>query len=81
VRASASEVVRRIPSRSAIVEPDGDDCCIVTTRGPWSRHFLVWMALLDQPMEVLGPPELSAVATAVALRLAKAVDGAPGDQV
>jgi hypothetical protein len=39
------------------------------------------MALLDQPMEVLGPPELSAVATALALRLTNAVDGAVGDQV
>ena len=58
-RAGATEIARRIPSRSASVEPDGEDCCIVTTRGPWSRHFLVWMALLDQPMEVLGPPELT----------------------
>ena len=31
--------------------------CIVVTRGAWSRHFLVWMALLDRPMEVLEPPE------------------------
>jgi predicted DNA-binding transcriptional regulator YafY len=80
VRASASEIVRRIPSRSATVEPDGDDCCIVTTRGPWSRHFLVWMALLDQPMEVLGPPELTTVASTLAVRLTTAVGGAVGDQ-
>ncbi|MGZ4306238.1 MAG: helix-turn-helix transcriptional regulator, partial [Solirubrobacteraceae bacterium] len=81
VRASASEIVRRIPSRSATVEPDGEQCCIVTTRGPWSRHFLVWMALLDQPLEVLGPPELTAVATTLASRLATAVGGEIGDQV
>ena len=81
VRASASEIVRRVPSRSATVEPDGDDCCIVTTRGPWSRHFLVWMALLDQPMEVLGPPELTAVAATLALRLTTATGGAVGNQV
>jgi predicted DNA-binding transcriptional regulator YafY len=81
VRASASEIIRRIPSRSATVEPDGEDCCIVTTRGPWSRHFLVWMALLDQPMEVLGPPELTAVAATVALRLTTAAGSAVGNQV
>jgi predicted DNA-binding transcriptional regulator YafY len=81
VRASASEIVRRIPSRSATVEPDGEDCCIVTTRGPWSRHFLVWMAILDQPMEVLGPPELTAVASTIAVRLTTAAGGAVGDQV
>jgi predicted DNA-binding transcriptional regulator YafY len=81
VRASASEIVRRVPSRSATVEPDGEDCCIVTTRGPWSRHFLVWMALLDRPMEVLGPPELTAVATTLALRLTTAAGSAVGNQV
>jgi predicted DNA-binding transcriptional regulator YafY len=81
VRASASEIVRRIPSRSATVEPDGEDCCIVTTRGPWSRHFLVWMALLDQPMEVLGPPELTAVAATLAVRLTTATGSADGNHV
>jgi hypothetical protein len=48
----------------------------VTTRGPWSRHFLVWMALLDESMEVLGPPELIAAASGLARRLnAAAPDG------
>ena len=42
---------------------------MVSTRGPWSRHFLVWMALLDEPMEVLGPPELAAAARAMVGRL------------
>ena len=53
----------------------------MTTRGPWSRHFLVWMALLDQPMEVLGPPELTAAATSVARRLTTAVGSAGANQV
>ncbi|HUA49939.1 MAG TPA: transcriptional regulator [Solirubrobacteraceae bacterium] len=62
----------RIPSRYAEVEPDGEDACVVTTRGGWSRGFLVWMATLDEPMEVLAPPELLEVARAVAARLAPA---------
>ncbi len=62
VKASAAEIRKRIPGRHAAVDPEGEQSCIVTTLGPWSRHFLVWMALLEQPIEVLGPPELAAVA-------------------
>jgi hypothetical protein len=39
------------------------------------------MAILDQPMEVLGPPELTAVASTIAVRLTTAAGGAVGDQV
>jgi len=73
VHASAAQIAKRVPGRHAAVEPDGEDSCIVTTRGPWSRHFLIWMALLDQPMEVLGPPELAAVAGTLARRLTTTV--------
>ena len=62
----------RIPDRYATVEPDGEDACIVTSTRSWSHEFLVWMALLDLPIEVLGPPELSAAARALATRLAHA---------
>ena len=37
---------------------------MVTTNGAWSRNFLIWMAMLDEPMEVLGPPALVEVANA-----------------
>jgi predicted DNA-binding transcriptional regulator YafY len=66
---SASEARRRIPDRYATVDPDGERACIVTTRGAWSRSFLVWMALLDEPIEVLGPPELAAEARVLVARL------------
>ncbi|MGH2888816.1 MAG: helix-turn-helix transcriptional regulator, partial [Solirubrobacteraceae bacterium] len=56
--APAPRVRARIPSRYAAVEPDGEDACIVTSHGAWSHGFLVWMATLDEPMEVLDPPEL-----------------------
>jgi predicted DNA-binding transcriptional regulator YafY len=72
VRVSASRIAPRVPSRYATVEPDGEDGCVVTTRGAWSRSFLVWMALLDEPMEVLGPPELAALARTLVTRLSAA---------
>jgi hypothetical protein len=66
---SAADVRGRIPARYATVEPDGDHSCIVTTRGAWSRSFLVWMALLDEPMQVLEPPELAEMARVLVSRL------------
>ena len=42
---------------------------MVTTRGPWSQAFLVWMATLDESLEVLKPPELVALAATIAARL------------
>ena len=72
IQASATQIAKRVPSRYATVERDGEDRCIVTTRGPWSRQFLVWMALLDEPIEILGPPELSATAHALTQRLTTA---------
>jgi predicted DNA-binding transcriptional regulator YafY len=70
--APASRIRARVPSRYATVEPDGEDACIVTTRGAWSRNFLIWMAMLDEPMEVLGPPELAEIARGLVARLAAA---------
>jgi predicted DNA-binding transcriptional regulator YafY len=72
IRAGAARMGKRVPSRYATVEPDGEERCIVTTRGAWSREFLVWMALLEEPMEVLSPPELIAAAGALATRLGAA---------
>jgi predicted DNA-binding transcriptional regulator YafY len=68
----ADDARRRIPGRYASVEPDGDRACIVTTYAAWSRSFLVWIAMLDEPMEVLGPPELVEVARTVVARLSAA---------
>jgi predicted DNA-binding transcriptional regulator YafY len=80
IRASATKIAKRVPGRYATVEPDGQASCIVTTRGGWSREFLVWMALLDEPMEVLGPPALIATARALTMRLSAAAgDGHSGD--
>ena len=72
VALAADDAGRRILSRYATVEPDGEDACIVSTRGHWSREFLVWMALLDAPMQVLSPPELVDAARLMVTRLAAA---------
>jgi predicted DNA-binding transcriptional regulator YafY len=69
VAARAGRVRDRVPTRYATVQPDGEDACLVTTRGPWRREFLVWMALLDEPIAVLGPPELIAAARTLVERL------------
>jgi len=68
----ADRAERRIPARYATVEPDGPTSCIVSTRGRWRRDFLVWMATLDVPMEVLGPPELVDLGRTLANRLTEA---------
>jgi predicted DNA-binding transcriptional regulator YafY len=67
---SVARARTRIPSRYAEVEADGEEACIVTSRGAWSRGFLVWMATLDEPLEVLEPPEMVEAARTIATRLA-----------
>lgn len=47
----------------------GGEACVVSTRGAWSRQFLVRMALLHEPLEVLSPPELVEAARTVVDRL------------
>ncbi len=72
MRAAGAKVRARVPGRYATVEPDGDDACLVTTRGHWSPSFLVWMATLGEQFELLGPPEMVAFAAGMAERLSAA---------
>lgn len=65
--APVARIAGRVLDRYATVEPDGD-ACVVTTRGGWTRRFLINLTLLDLPMQVLGPPELIDVARTVAAR-------------
>ena len=78
VHAGAARIAKRIPGRYATVEPEGDGRCIVSTRGAWSSEFLVWMALLGEPMEILGPPELVARTQELGMRLSGAAATVPG---
>jgi predicted DNA-binding transcriptional regulator YafY len=75
ITAPAAVIRNRVPHGLATVEPDGPAACIVTTKGMWSRNFLVWMALLDEPLAVLGPPELAEAAKVISRNLAVAGDG------
>ena len=70
--APAARIRSRVPARYAVVDADGEEACIVTSRGSWSHGFLVWMATLDEPMTVLDPPELVDAARAVVARLSAA---------
>lgn len=75
----AARIEGRILSHYATADPESEDSCVVTTRGPWSLGFLIWMALLDQPMEVLGPPEFAEAAHALIARLSAAIPETPRD--
>jgi predicted DNA-binding transcriptional regulator YafY len=68
----AARARARIPARYAVIEPDGDDACLVTSRGAWSHSFLVWMATLGESIEVLDPPEFAEAARGLAARLSAA---------
>jgi predicted DNA-binding transcriptional regulator YafY len=72
VAAPAPRLRGRVPSRWATVEPDGPDASVITTRGPWRQEFLVWVATLGEPFEILDPPELVDAARTLAERLASA---------
>jgi predicted DNA-binding transcriptional regulator YafY len=72
IRASAAQIRKRVPAAYATVEPDGEDACLLTTHRAWSRHTLVWVALLEEPLEILGPPELTAMAAGLGDRLSRA---------
>ncbi len=58
-----------LPGRWTTVEAESEGSCIVTTRGPWSRMFLVQIAMLDAPIQVLEPPEMIEAAHHLAKRL------------
>jgi predicted DNA-binding transcriptional regulator YafY len=75
---AADTARRRIPARYATVEPDGEEACLVTTRGQWRRDFLIWMASLEAPMEVLGPPELLELGRSLGAHLSAACTGGTG---
>ncbi len=73
ILAPAQRISGRVPGTYATVEPDGSDACIVQTRGPWSRQFLFWTAMLDEPLEVLEPPALVEAARNLGAQLSASV--------
>jgi predicted DNA-binding transcriptional regulator YafY len=73
VLAPAARIAGRIPARYATLQDDGADACVIRSTGSWSRHFLVWAAMLDEPIEVIGPPELVQTARTLGSRLSASV--------
>ena len=73
VLAPAERIRGKVPNQYATVEPDGAGACIVRSRAAWSRHFLMWVALLDESIEVLGPTELVDTARQLGARLSSSV--------
>jgi predicted DNA-binding transcriptional regulator YafY len=69
----AARVRSRVSGHHVSIEPDGEQACILTTRGPWSQSFLVWLALLDEPFEILEPAEMADAARRAAGRLSAAI--------
>jgi predicted DNA-binding transcriptional regulator YafY len=69
VRARAATIRGRIPHGYATVEEEGEEACLVTTRGPWSLRALFWIAQLEHPIEIVGPPELIERASVLSRRL------------
>ena len=72
IHAGAAQIRKRVPASYANVEPDGEEACILTSLRGWSRGFLVWVALLEEPIEILGPPELIRLAGGLGARLTEA---------
>ncbi len=76
VHAPATAVRGRIPNGFATIEPESDESCLLKTNGPWSKRALFWIAQLEHPIEILGPPELIDGAADMARRLSAAAGGA-----
>src|SRR5438270_7003905 len=77
IHADAAQIRKRVPAAYANVEPEGEGCIVTSLRG-WSRQFLMWCGLLEEPMEILGPPELIRVAGGLGARLTEAAANGAG---
>jgi len=70
----AAHLREQVGGRWVTIEPAGEDACVVSTRGPWSRMFVMHLATLEAPMQVLGPPELVEAARALGAQLWASVE-------
>ncbi|BBY87373.1 helix-turn-helix transcriptional regulator [Mycolicibacterium tokaiense] len=58
---------------AATVEADGPDTCLVSAGADDPERIPLFLAMVGQPFEILGPPEVIAGAAAMAARLTAAV--------
>ncbi|WP_114853159.1 YafY family protein [Brachybacterium sp. YJGR34] len=54
----AQEVAGQLSSRTARIEPDGEDACLLHAGAENLRWLAVHLALLGAPIEVIDPPQL-----------------------
>lgn len=75
--APAAAVAEQIAPVGGVLTPTGPDTCELEAGGPSLFEIAGYVASLDVPFEIVGPPELRVVASVMAGRLAAAA-GQPG---
>ncbi|MFD0855665.1 WYL domain-containing protein, partial [Actinomadura adrarensis] len=58
VQAPAEAIAARMPPTMAVVEPAGEDVCVLTTGSNSLDELAMWVAQLGVPFETHEPPEL-----------------------
>ncbi|MEU1877761.1 WYL domain-containing protein [Streptosporangium sp. NPDC020072] len=77
VHAPADAIAARMPPTIAVVEPTGDDTCVLSTGSNSLDELAMWVAGLGVPFEVHDPPELVRHIHALAARLSEATRYGP----
>lgn len=75
VHAPAARIAEQMSPSAATVEPLDARSCSVTAGSDSLDELALWVALLDAPFEVHGPPELTERLRTLAERLADAANG------
>ncbi|OKH94870.1 helix-turn-helix transcriptional regulator [Streptomyces uncialis] len=75
VHAPAARIAEHMSPSAATVEPLDARSCSVTAGSDSLDELALWVALLDAPFEVHGPPELAGRLRTLAERLADAANG------
>jgi predicted DNA-binding transcriptional regulator YafY len=79
LRMPAGEAARTIPPTAGVIEPIDDRSCRLVTGSGSLIELLVWVAALGFEFDVIDPPELAALASEVAPRLAGVRHVGPAD--
>jgi predicted DNA-binding transcriptional regulator YafY len=72
-----AEAAGQITAWQGVLEPAGDDACLLHTRSDSLHHLAHRVALLPVDFTLLDPPELAGHLAAIAGRLTRAVGGLP----
>ncbi|TWP49579.1 WYL domain-containing protein [Lentzea tibetensis] len=72
VHAPAAVIAAKVPA--AVVEPDGEDACVLTVGSDNPAMLTLYLGMLDADFEVTGPPELVQALGKTADRFLRAID-------